>query len=83
MTTEPTARPGAQHTEVSAAYLRQLDEERETAMRASSHPGSAFAGASPGCQALKYLVYYPSGMRTGAPVRKQTTGGVYHGPQKG
>ncbi|WP_299302800.1 M20 family metallopeptidase [uncultured Brachybacterium sp.] len=47
MTTEPTARSGAQHTEVSTAYLRQLDEERETAMRTSAHPGSAFDGASP------------------------------------
>ncbi|MGO3288743.1 M20 family metallopeptidase [Brachybacterium sp.] len=47
MTTEPTARPGAQHTEVSSAYLRQLDEERETAMRTSAHPVSAFDGASP------------------------------------
>ncbi|WP_394214035.1 amidohydrolase [Brachybacterium vulturis] len=36
---------GAQHSEVSTAYLAQLDEEREAAMRSSSHPGSAFAGA--------------------------------------
>ncbi|WP_226985966.1 M20 family metallopeptidase [Brachybacterium sp. FME24] len=34
-----------QHTEVSTAYLQQLDEEREAAMRTASHPGSAFAGA--------------------------------------
>ncbi|MGP9614055.1 M20 family metallopeptidase [Brachybacterium sp. AOP42-B2-9] len=47
MTTESTARPGAQHTEVSTAYLRQLDEEREVAMRTSTHPGSTFDGASP------------------------------------
>lgn len=36
---------GVRPTEVSAAYLEQLDEERETAKRASTHPGSAFDGA--------------------------------------
>ncbi|MDN5899269.1 MAG: M20 family metallopeptidase [Brachybacterium sp.] len=34
------------HSEVSTAYLAQLDEEREAAMRSSSHPGSSFAGAA-------------------------------------
>lgn len=38
--------PGSQHTEVSTAYLVQLDEERETAMRSASHPGSTFDGAA-------------------------------------
>ena len=46
MTSEQSA-PRAQHTEVSTAYLRQLDQERESAMRAASHPGSAFDGAPP------------------------------------
>ena len=46
MTSEQSA-PRAQHTEVSTAYLRQLDQEREAAMRAASHPGSAFDGAPP------------------------------------
>ncbi|MGO2558931.1 amidohydrolase [Brachybacterium sp.] len=45
MTSEQSA-PRAQHSEVSAAYLRQLDQERESAMRTSSHPGSSFAGAA-------------------------------------
>ncbi len=45
MSFEPTPHDGAQHTEVSTAYLRQLDEERETLMRTSSHPGSSFTGA--------------------------------------
>ncbi|MGP5051114.1 M20 family metallopeptidase [Brachybacterium alimentarium] len=38
----------AQPTEVSTvstAFLRQLDDERESAMRTASHPGSAFDGA--------------------------------------
>jgi len=39
-------RPETQHTEVSTAYLRQLDDERESAMRTASHPGSSFDGAS-------------------------------------
>ena len=47
MASPQTPRPETQHTEVSTAYLRQLDEERETAMRTSAHPGSAFDGASP------------------------------------
>ncbi|MEE1650663.1 M20 family metallopeptidase [Brachybacterium sp. J144] len=34
-----------QHSEVSTAYLDQLDEEREVAMRQSVHPGSSFSGA--------------------------------------
>ncbi|ATG53677.1 peptidase M20 [Brachybacterium ginsengisoli] len=38
--------PGSQHTEVSTAYLAQLDEEREAAMRSESHPGSSFTGAA-------------------------------------
>ncbi|ASK65609.1 peptidase M20 [Brachybacterium avium] len=46
MSTESTASLGAQHSEVSTAYLTQLDEEREAAMRSSSHPGSSFAGAA-------------------------------------
>ncbi|ATG50813.1 peptidase M20 [Brachybacterium vulturis] len=46
MSTESTASLDAQHSEVSTAYLAQLDEERELAMRASSHPGSSFAGAA-------------------------------------
>ncbi|GAA1485523.1 amidohydrolase [Brachybacterium fresconis] len=44
MTSQHSA-PEAQHTEVSTAYLAQLDEEREAAMRTASHPGSTFAGA--------------------------------------
>ncbi|MDN5686631.1 MAG: amidohydrolase [Brachybacterium sp.] len=44
MTSQQSA-PEAQHTEVSTAYLAQLDEEREAAMATASHPGSAFAGA--------------------------------------
>lgn len=40
------AHPETQHTEVSTAYLRQLDDERESAMRTASHPGSSFDGAS-------------------------------------
>jgi amidohydrolase len=47
MSAHSAARPGAQHTEVSTAYLAQLDQERETAMRTSTHPGSAFDGAAP------------------------------------
>lgn len=47
MSAHSTAAPDPQHTEVSTAYLRQLDEERETAMRTSSHPGSTFDGAPP------------------------------------
>ncbi|MFC7457641.1 M20 family metallopeptidase [Brachybacterium sp. GCM10030267] len=47
MSSQPSARPGAQHSEVSTAYLQQLDEERELAMRTASHPGSAFEGAAP------------------------------------
>ncbi|MFC7375009.1 MULTISPECIES: M20 family metallopeptidase [unclassified Brachybacterium] len=47
MSPQPSARPGAQHSEVSTAYLQQLDEERELAMRTASHPGSAFEGAAP------------------------------------
>ncbi|MGP5199631.1 amidohydrolase [Brachybacterium alimentarium] len=41
-------RTEAQPTEastVSTAFLRQLDDERESAMRTASHPGSAFDGA--------------------------------------
>ncbi|MGP5611787.1 amidohydrolase [Brachybacterium alimentarium] len=41
-------RTEAQTTEVSTvstAFLRQLDDERESAMRTASHPGSAFDGA--------------------------------------
>ncbi|MGP5673558.1 M20 family metallopeptidase [Brachybacterium alimentarium] len=41
-------RTDAQPTEVSTvstAFLRQLDDERESAMRTASHPGSAFDGA--------------------------------------
>ena len=45
MSHESTAHRGAEHSEVSTAYLQQLDEERESAMRSVSHPGSAFAGA--------------------------------------
>src|SRR5699024_8425660 len=45
MSAHSAARDDAHHSEVSTAYLRQLDEEREAAMRTSSHPGSAFAGA--------------------------------------
>ncbi|APX33177.1 peptidase M20 [Brachybacterium sp. P6-10-X1] len=44
MTSQQPA-PEAQHTEVSTAYLAQLDEEREAAMATASHPGSSFAGA--------------------------------------
>lgn len=44
MTSEQPA-PEAQHTELSTAYLSQLESERESAMRTASHPGSAFAGA--------------------------------------
>ncbi|AXK46268.1 M20 family metallopeptidase [Brachybacterium saurashtrense] len=40
------ARDGAEHSEVSTAYLRQLDEEREAAMRTAAHPGSDFTGAA-------------------------------------
>ncbi|GAA1489303.1 M20 family metallopeptidase [Brachybacterium sacelli] len=46
MTSEQQA-PEAQHTELSTAYLSQLESERESAMRTASHPGSAFAGADP------------------------------------
>ena len=46
MSADPAARDDAQHTEVSTAYLRQLDAEREAAMRTASHPGSDFAGAA-------------------------------------
>lgn len=45
MSADSAARDDAQHTEVSTAYLRQLDAEREAAMRTASHPGSDFAGA--------------------------------------
>lgn len=52
MCTEPTAPLGAPpaqettaHTPVSTAYLRQLDQEREAAMRTAAHPGSDFVGA--------------------------------------
>ncbi|MBB5833258.1 M20 family metallopeptidase [Brachybacterium aquaticum] len=50
MSSEQSGRDGAQnpdarHTEVSTAYLDQLDEERELAMRTSVHPGSSFDGA--------------------------------------
>ena len=47
MSSESTAPPEARHAEVSTAYLRQLDEEREAAMRTSAHPGSGFDGAAP------------------------------------
>ena len=46
MSAHSAARDDAHHSEVSTAYLRQLDQEREAAMRTSSHPGSTFAGAS-------------------------------------
>jgi amidohydrolase len=45
MSPQRPGRDDAQHTEVSTAYLQQLDEERELAMRTSSHPGSSFEGA--------------------------------------
>ncbi|WP_114854124.1 M20 family metallopeptidase [Brachybacterium sp. YJGR34] len=45
MQNDQQAPPRAQHTEVSTAYLQQLDEERESAMRTASHPGSAVGGA--------------------------------------
>ncbi len=45
MSSDPTGLPGPQHAEVSTAYLQQLDQERELAMRTSSHAGSAFDGA--------------------------------------
>lgn len=38
-------RSDASPTEASTAYLDQLDEERQAAMRTAAHPGSAFAGA--------------------------------------
>lgn len=41
-----SSRPESQHTEVSTAYLRQLDDEREAAMRTATHPGSSFDGAN-------------------------------------
>src|SRR5690606_932223 len=43
---EPTpARIGAAPTEPSTAYMAQLDEEREVALRTQSHPGSDHEGA--------------------------------------
>ena len=43
---EPTpARIGAAPTEPSTAYMAQLDEEREAALRTQSHPGSDHEGA--------------------------------------
>ena len=46
MSSESTAQSEARCPEVSTSYLRQLDEEREAAMRVSVHPGSAYEGAS-------------------------------------
>ncbi|MEE1617771.1 M20 family metallopeptidase [Brachybacterium sp. J153] len=45
MSTTNTGGGTPQHSEVSTAYLDQLDEEREAAMRQSIHPGSSFSGA--------------------------------------
>ena len=43
---EPSRVPlGATPTEPSTAYLHQLDEEREAALRTQSHPGSDHVGA--------------------------------------
>lgn len=45
MSAHSAAHPGARHSAVSTAYLAQLDQEREAAMRTARHPGSDFAGA--------------------------------------
>jgi amidohydrolase len=45
MAAQHSPRPSSEYSVPSTSYLQQLDEERELAMRTSTHPGSDLAGA--------------------------------------